>query len=93
MSIYVQEALLRVKRQRVTWSTGPKITQKNAKKYKALLIKDPENVLIKFNKYTDRIELYNKVTKKTIETISSNDFLEMINKLDYNSGVLVNKSI
>ena len=30
MSTYVQEALLRVKRQRVTWSTGPKITQKNA---------------------------------------------------------------
>lgn len=70
-----------------------KISSKNAQKYKSLLIKDPENVVIKVNKLTDRIELYNKVTKKTLESINADDFLEMINKLDYNSGVIVNKSI
>ncbi len=70
-----------------------KISSKNAQKYKSLLIKDPENVIIKVNKYTDRIELYNKITKKTLESINADDFLEMINKLDYNSGILVNKSI
>lgn len=70
-----------------------KMTSKSAKQYKTLLIKDPENVVIKVNKFTDRIELYNKVTKKTLESINADDFLEMINKLDYNSGILVNKSI
>ena len=70
-----------------------KISSKNAQKYKSLLIKDPENVIIKVNKYTDRIELYNKIKKKTLESINAEDFLEMINKLDYNSGILVNKSI
>ena len=70
-----------------------KISSKHAQKYKSLLIKDPENVIIKVNKYTDRIELYNKITKKTLESINADDFLEMINKLDYNSGILVNKSI
>ena len=70
-----------------------KISAKAAKKYKALIIRDPENVIVKVNNNTDKIELYNKVTKKTLEAINANDFLEMINKLDYNSGVLVNKSI
>ncbi len=70
-----------------------KISYKNAKKYKSLIINDPENIVIKVNNNSDKIEMYNKVTKKTIETINANDFLEMINKLDYNSGVILNKSI
>ena len=70
-----------------------KISAKAANKYKALIIRDPENVIVKVNNKTDKIELYNKVTKKTLEAINANDFLEMINKLDYNSGVLLNKSI
>ena len=69
-----------------------KITGQKARNYKTT-IKDPENVVIKINKKTDKIELYNSVTKKIIESINANDFIEMINKLDYNSGILVNKSI
>jgi len=70
-----------------------KISSKQARALKTGLIKDLENVIIKINSKTDKIELYNKVTKKTIESINANDFVEMINKLDYNAGILVNKSI
>ena len=70
-----------------------KITSKKAKTLKSPMIKDPENVIIKVNNKTDKIELYNKVTKRIIESINANDFLEMINRLDYNAGILVNKSI
>jgi len=70
-----------------------KISLKNAKNLKTAIIKDTENIVIKVNNVTERIELYNKVTKKIVESITANDFLEMINRLDYNAGVLVNKSI
>ena len=70
-----------------------KISLKNAKKYKKLVINDPENVTIKINNKSDRIELYNKSTNKIIESIKAQDFLEMINKLDYNSGIMVNLNI
>ena len=50
-------------------------------------------IIVKFNPAEEKIILYNNVTKKTLESINPDDFLEMINKLDYNSGVLVNKSI
>ncbi|MBR2526619.1 hypothetical protein IKE67_09165 [bacterium] len=70
-----------------------KITTKKARSIKSTLIKDPENVIITVNNKTDKIELYNKVTKRIVETINATDFLEMINKLDYNSGIIVNKLI
>ena len=70
-----------------------KISLKTAKQLKTTVIKDPENIVIKVNNATEKIELYNKVTKKIVESITANDFLEMINRLDYNAGVLVNKSI
>ena len=62
-------------------------------KYKAPIINDPENVVIRFNGNTQKIELYNQVSQKTIESIKANDFVSMINKLDNNSGILVNKKI
>ncbi len=62
-------------------------------KYKAPVINDPENVVIRFNGNTQKIELYNQVSQKTIESIKANDFVSMINKLDNNSGILVNKKI
>lgn len=62
-------------------------------KYKAPVINDPENVIIRFNGNSQKIELYNMVSKKTIESIKANDFVGMINKLDNNSGILVNKQI
>ena len=40
-----------------------------------------------------KVELYNKSTKKAVETIRPKDFVEMVAKLDYNSGILVNKKI
>ena len=65
----------------------------NKSKYKAPVINDPENVVIRFNGNTQKIELYNQVSHKTIESIKANDFVSMINKLDNNSGILVNKKI
>ncbi len=70
-----------------------KITGKKAKELKITAIKDPQNVVLYFNNKTEKVELYNKVTKKILESINVNDFVEMINKLDYNSGILVNKTI
>lgn len=69
-----------------------KISSKNAKRYKNIVI-DPENVVIKINSKTDKIELYNKSTNKILESIKAQDFLDMINKLDYNSGIMVNLNI
>lgn len=70
-------------------------TEKSTSKsnYKAPVINDPENVVIRFNGNTQKIELYNQVSQKTIESIKANDFVSMINKLDNNSGILVNKKI
>lgn len=65
----------------------------NVKKYKHEKIKDPENLIVRYNGLNDKIELYNKASKKTVETIKPEAFVEMISKLDYNSGVLVNKKI
>ena len=70
-----------------------KITTQKAKSLNPSFIKDSENVLIKVNNKTNKIELYNKITNRIIESINANDFIEMINRLDYNSGILVNRSI
>ena len=67
--------------------------KKRNKRYKAPVIKDPENITIRFNNNLNNIELYNIVTNKTVETIDAEDFVNMVNKLDYNSGILVNKNI
>lgn len=70
-----------------------RLSTKSAKRYKNLVINDPENVVIKINSKTDKIELYNKSTNKILESIKAQDFLDMINKLDYNSGIMVNLNI
>lgn len=67
--------------------------KKRFKRYKAPVIKDPENITIRFNNNLNNIELYNIVTNKTVETINTDDFVSMVNKLDYNSGILVNKNV
>lgn len=69
------------------------IERKKRKRYKAPVIKDPENINIRFNNDLNNIELYNIVTNKTVESIHTEDFVDMINKLDYNSGIFVNKDI
>lgn len=70
-----------------------KLSARDAARYKAEQLQNPEQISVKFNPAEEKIILYNNVTKKTLESINPDDFLEMINKLDYNSGVLVNKSI
>ena len=70
-----------------------KLSAKKARRYKHISIKDPENVVIKVNSESDKIELYNKATNKVIESIKAEDFIDMINNLDYNSGILVNFKI
>lgn len=67
--------------------------KKRNKRYKAPVIKDPENITIRFSNNLNNIELYNIVTNKTVETIDTEDFVSMVNKLDYNSGILVNKNV
>lgn len=70
-----------------------KISLKNVRNYERFTIKDPENVEIKINTKNNKIELYNKLTNKMLESIKAEDFLDMINNLDYNSGILVNLKI
>ena len=67
--------------------------EKKKRKYKAPVIKDPENITIRFNNDLNNIELYNIVTNKTVESIQTEEFVSMDNKLDYNSGILLNKNI
>lgn len=67
--------------------------EKKKRKYKAPVIKDPENITIRFNNDLNNIELYNIVTNKTVESIQTEEFVSMVNKLDYNSGILLNKNI
>ncbi len=74
-------------------STGDLIEPKNSVGYRPPVIKDPENIVVRYNNKTEKVELFNKVTKKTVESIQTQEFVEMINKLDYNSGVLVNRKI
>ena len=74
-------------------TTGDFIEPNNSVGYRPPVIKDPENIVIRYNNKTEKVELFDKVTKKTVESIKTDEFVEMINKLDYNSGVLVNRKI
>lgn len=55
--------------------------------------KDPKEFSVRINSSNDMIELYNNKNKKIIETISANDLMELISKLDSASGILVNRKI
>lgn len=70
-----------------------KIPLNKIKNYKNLIIKNPENFVLRINDKKDRIELYNKMTNKILESINTQDFLDMMNNLDYNSGIMVNLKI
>lgn len=70
-----------------------KIPLNKIKNYKNLIIKNPENFVLRINDKKDRIELYNKMTDKILESINTQDFLDMMNNLDYNSGIMVNLKI
>lgn len=70
-----------------------KISLKSLRSHQNIQIQDVENVSIRVNAKSDKIELYNKTTNKILESIRAEDFLDMINNLDYNSGILVNLKI
>lgn len=69
------------------------IARKKRRRHKTPIISDPENITVRFNNGLNNIELYNIVTNKTVESIDTEDFVSMVNKLDYNSGILLNKNI
>jgi len=48
---------------------------------------------IRLNKFSEVIELYNRDTDKTVETITAKDMIKLIDRLKISSGVLVNKKI
>lgn len=48
---------------------------------------------IRLNKFSDVIELYNKDTNKTLEAITAEDLIKLIDKLKVSAGILVNKKI
>ena len=48
---------------------------------------------IRLNKFSDVIELYNKDTNKTVEAITAEDLIKLIDRLKVSSGILVNKKI
>lgn len=48
---------------------------------------------IRLNKFSDIIELYNKETNKTLEAITAEDLIKLVDKLKVSSGILVNKKI
>ena len=48
---------------------------------------------IRLNKFSDVIELYNKDTNKTLEAITAEDLIKLIDRLKVSSGILVNKKI
>ncbi|MBR1907589.1 hypothetical protein IJ818_01480 [bacterium] len=48
---------------------------------------------IRLNKFSEVIELYNRDTDKTVETITAKEMIKLIDRLKISSGVLVNKKI
>lgn len=55
--------------------------------------RDPKEFSVRINPKSDMIELYNNTTQKIVETISANDLMGLISKLNSASGILVNKKI
>jgi len=55
--------------------------------------RDPKEFSVRINQSSDMIELYNNTTKNVVETISANDLMGLISKLNSASGILVNKKI
>lgn len=54
---------------------------------------DPKEFSVRVNPRTEMVELYNNQSNKIIETISAEDLMGLLSKLDSASGILVNKKI
>lgn len=55
--------------------------------------KNPKEFSIRINPKTDMVELFNNKEEKILETMSAQDLMELVSKLDSASGVLVNRKI
>lgn len=55
--------------------------------------KDPREFSVRINPETDLIELFNNKDETLVETISAQDLMNLISKLDGASGILVNRKI
>lgn len=54
---------------------------------------NPKEFSIRINPETDMVELYNTKEEKILETMSANDLMYLISKMDSASGVLLNRKI
>lgn len=55
--------------------------------------KDPKEFSVRINPKTDLVELFNNKDEKILETITANDLMGLVSKLDGASGILVNRKI
>jgi hypothetical protein len=55
--------------------------------------KNPKEFSIRINPQTDLVELFNNKNNKVLETMSANDLMYLISKMDSASGVLFNRKI
>jgi uncharacterized FlaG/YvyC family protein len=55
--------------------------------------KNIRDFAVRINSKTEMIELYNKIDKKVIETITAEELMQLISKMKSASGILVNKKI
>lgn len=66
---------------------------KNALIEKDFENKDPREFSVRINPETELIELFNNKDEKILETITAQDLMGLISKLDNASGILVNRKI
>ncbi len=55
--------------------------------------KNPKEFSVRINSETELIELFNTKDEKVLETISAQDLMELVSKMDNASGILVNRNI
>jgi len=55
--------------------------------------KNPKEFSVRINSETELIELFNNKDEKVLETISAQDLMELVSKMDNASGILVNRNI
>ena len=55
--------------------------------------KNIRDYAVRINSKTEMIELYNKIDKKVVETITAEELMQLIEKMKSASGILVNKKI
>ena len=55
--------------------------------------KDVKEFSIKINPQTETVEIYNRETGRTLETMNAKDLNHLVSKLDTASGVLINRKI